>query len=167
MTTSCLTLTHVLDVWAEHFVVRWWWLAWYLATRRWLPLCRLLSRYTCGSFRDDKETLSSLRRKWTNLAWESFLVVFWPPKTIIADQFFSIKKPQRKKETCTYDRKSNQKQVANEGVCVLEHGTARYVVRVRARFRLHVRVYDSDVCSTCALRSIRKYGQIGQYAHHG
>jgi hypothetical protein len=44
---------------------------------------------------------------------------------------------------------------------VLEHGTARYVMRVRARFRLHVRVYDSDVCSTCACWSALEIGHFG------
>lgn len=44
---------------------------------------------------------------------------------------------------------------------MLEHGTARYVVRVRARFRLHVRMYDSDVCSTCACWSTLEIGHFG------
>lgn len=44
---------------------------------------------------------------------------------------------------------------------MLVHGTARYVVRVRARFRLHVRVYDSDVCSTCACWSTLEIGHFG------
>ena len=44
---------------------------------------------------------------------------------------------------------------------MLEYGTARYVVRVRARFRLCVRVYDSDVCSTRACWSALEIGHFG------